>query len=113
MTFNPKIVKELTVQELKTKLDSNQSIELIDVREKNEFDMVNIGGKLIPKGEVLKRYQEIDSKKETIAVLCRSGKRSEDIVLALQKEFGWENLYNVVGGILEWAEKIDPSLPRY
>ncbi len=111
MSFNPDIVKEITVQDLKKMKDSGEQFQLIDVREKNEFDVANLNGLLIPLSEVGKNTDKIQ-KEGTVIVHCRSGKRSTTAILELQKKHGYQNLINLKGGILAWADEIDPSLPR-
>ncbi len=105
-------IKELTVKELKHLLDSNADIQLIDVREPYERDIASIGGENIPLGTVLDNADKIDRHRQVV-VYCRSGKRSGDAVLALEREHGFENLYNLKGGILAYANEIDPSLTTY
>ncbi len=105
-------MKEITVQELKEKLDANAPIQVIDVREPYEYDIVHISGLLIPMGEVMNRIEEIAKDKEVV-VHCRSGKRSAAVIDALERMHGYDNLYNLKGGILAYAAEIDPSLPTY
>jgi rhodanese-related sulfurtransferase len=102
------IIREISVQELNRLMQSNEPFQLIDVRELDEYQAANLGGKLIPIAEVNARQQEIDIELPT-AILCRSGKRSAAAVLHLQ-QLGFENLYNVKGGILAFAAEINPSL---
>jgi adenylyltransferase/sulfurtransferase len=105
-------VRELTVQQLSELIKNNADFDLIDVREPYEYDIVNIHGKLIPKGAINEHVAEIDRKKQVV-VYCRSGKRSADVIRELQEKHGFENLYNLKGGILAWAKEIDQSLPVY
>lgn len=98
-------MKEITVQELKQLKDSNADFQLIDVREEYEFDEANIGGTLIPLGEVLERSGEI-SKDKKVVVHCRSGKRSATAIQALEAQQGFTNLFNLKGGILAYIEEI-------
>lgn len=109
---NDLIMKEVTVQELKQLKDTNADFQLIDVREPHEFDICDIGGQLIPMADVPNHVEEIAKDKQVI-LHCRSGKRSGDILLWLEKNHGFENLYNLKGGILAWAKEIDPSMPVY
>ena len=103
-------VPEITVQELKAKMD-NGGINVLDVREPYEYEIANIGAPLIPLNELPQRYEELD-REQPLAIHCRSGARSANAVKLLQ-ERGFENVYNVEGGILAWSEEIDPSLPQY
>lgn len=98
-------MKEITVQELKKLRDEKADFQLIDVREPHEFDEANLGGELIPMGEVLDRVGEIARDKKVV-VHCRSGKRSATIVNALEHQHGFTNLYNLKGGILAWQDEI-------
>lgn len=105
-------MKEVTVQELKTLMDNKAAFQLIDVRELHEYDTCNLGGELIPMAEVPHRIAEISKDKQVI-MHCRSGKRSGDMINWLEKNHGFENLYNLRGGILAWAKEIDTSMPTY
>ena len=85
---------------------------MIDVREPYEYEIANLGGILIPKGQILKHLDQIDRNKKVV-VHCRSGKRSQDVINLLSKEAGLNNLLNLKGGILAWADKIDPTMAKY
>lgn len=99
----------MTVEELKAKLDKKDSFLLLDVREQHEYDHARIpGSKLIPLGQLPQRVAELD-KKEKIVVHCRSGGRSARAVEFLRGQ-GFDAT-NVAGGILAWAQRIDPSVP--
>jgi sulfur-carrier protein adenylyltransferase/sulfurtransferase len=112
MSQNPEEVKEIDVQELKKWRDTGKDFDLIDVREPNEYDLTHIGGTLIPLGQISNRAGEV-SKERTVVVMCRSGKRSSQAVLELQKNLGYSNLLNLKGGILAWSAEIDSNIPRY
>jgi sulfur-carrier protein adenylyltransferase/sulfurtransferase len=103
-------MREITVQELKQLKDSKADFQLIDVREPHEFDVCQIGGELIPMGEIPDNIHKI-SKDRQVIIHCRSGKRSGQIVQYLEKNHGFTNLYNLKDGILGWAKEIDPSMP--
>jgi len=105
-------MKEITVQELKKLFDEKADFQLIDVREKKEFDFCNIGGELIPLGTVNDNADKI-SQDKMVVVHCRSGKRSGDAIDILEANHGFANLYNLKGGILAYAQQIDPSIPLY
>lgn len=111
-TKNDNPMKDITVQELKELKDSNADFQLIDVREPHEYDICEIGGQLIPMADIPHHVDEI-SRDKKVVVHCRSGKRSGDMVLWLEKNHGFENLYNLKGGILAWAKEIDPTMPTY
>ena len=104
-------MKEISVQELKEKIDKGEDFQLIDVREDFEYQVSNLGGELIPLGGILIETDKIANDKEVI-IMCRSGKRSAAAVMQLEAQ-GFTNLYNLYGGILAWQEDIDPSLDVY
>jgi len=105
-------VKAISVEELKQLMDSDHDFQLIDVREQNEKAFADIGGELIPMQTILSRIDSIDRNKKVI-VYCRSGNRSGRVIAELQRQFGFDNLYNLAGGILAWSDKIDPSIRKY
>src|SRR5512140_676538 len=103
--------KEITVEQLKERLDRGEDIHLVDVREPHEYEIVNLGAKLIPLRKLPERVQELDPSRE-IVVHCKVGERSERAAEFL-RSVGFTNVRNLVGGIRAWAEKIDPGMPRY
>lgn len=103
-------MKEVTVTELKKMRDNKEDFQLIDVREPHEAAVAQIGGELIPMGNVMDSLERI-SREKKVVIHCRSGARSGAIVQALEKQ-GFDNVYNLKGGILAWANEIDPSLPK-
>lgn len=105
-------IKGIDVTTLKLWLDGAEDIQLIDVREPYEYEIVNINGQLIPQNDILDHIDEISSDYKVV-IHCRSGKRSADVISLLQDKYGFTNLYNLEGGILAWAEKIDTTLPKY
>ena len=105
-------MKEITVEELKRKIDNGEDFQLIDVRETFEYEVSNLGGENIPLAGVLIESDKISTDKPVI-VQCRSGKRSAAAIMQLEQQFGYDNLYNLEGGILAWKEKYDPSMPVY
>lgn len=102
---------EIEVEELKTLLDNGNKPVILDVREKNEYDIANLGGRLIPLRELPRHLDELDSSREII-VHCKMGGRSQQAV-ELLKGAGFRKIRNLIGGIDRWAEKIDTSMPRY
>jgi adenylyltransferase/sulfurtransferase len=102
-------MKEKTVQELKRMLENNDDFQLIDVREEYEYAAANINGNLIPMGTINDRIDEI-SKTKTVVMHCKAGKRSETVIRFLESNFGFDNLYNLRGGIMAYAIEIDPTL---
>ena len=102
-------MKEITVQELKQKIDNKEDFQLIDVREEYEYETGNLNGMLIPMGHVFDQFERI-SKEKTVIVHCKSGRRSAVIIAELEKRYGYTNLYNLKGGILAYANEIDSSV---
>ncbi|MBK7964037.1 MAG: rhodanese-like domain-containing protein [Bacteroidetes bacterium] len=102
-------MKEKTVAELKQMMDEGVDFQLIDVREEHEFDMANLNGELIPLGNLIIEAEKI-RKDVPVIVHCRSGSRSAAAINELEKRFGYENLYNLKGGIMAYSREIDPSL---
>ncbi|MBI4945081.1 MAG: rhodanese-like domain-containing protein [Bacteroidetes bacterium] len=105
-------MKEVTPTELKKMLDSKEDFQLIDVREEHEVDIASIGGELIPMGDVMDNIDKISRDKKVI-LYCRSGNRSGAVLQALEAHHGFTNIYNLKGGIIKWAEEIDPSMKKY
>jgi molybdopterin/thiamine biosynthesis adenylyltransferase/rhodanese-related sulfurtransferase len=104
-------VPEITVKELRQKMDEGEPINVLDVREPHEYEVANIGVKLVPLGELPRRLAEFDQN-ENFAIHCKTGGRSAKAVKLLQ-DAGFGNVYNVKGGITAWSEEIDPSVPKY
>jgi molybdopterin/thiamine biosynthesis adenylyltransferase/rhodanese-related sulfurtransferase len=104
-------VPEITVQELKKRLDNGENLSVLDVREPHEYEVANIGARLIPLNELPERLAELD-RNVPLAVHCKTGGRSARAVKLLQ-ETGFQNAFNVEGGITAWSEEIDPSVPKY
>jgi len=103
---------ETDVRELKRKIDAKEDFFLLDVREPTEFQIGRIpGSTLIPLGEVPQRVNEIPRDKE-IVVHCKMGARSATAAAFLRQQ-GYKNVKNLKGGILDWSDKIDPSVPKY
>ena len=102
---------EMQVEELKQKLDAGEDIFVLDVREPHEYQICNIGGYLIPLGDLPKRVNELDSSREIVAH-CRSGVRSGKAV-AFLRQAGFKKVHNLAGGILVWADRVDPKMPKY
>lgn len=105
-------IKEISVTELKELREQNVEHQLIDVRKVEEFEFCNLDGKLIPMHEVPQRFEEIDRNAKVI-VHCHHGGRSKKVIAWLQLNHGFENLYNLAGGIHSWSEEIDPEVPIY
>jgi sulfur-carrier protein adenylyltransferase/sulfurtransferase len=104
-------IPEITARDLKARQDRGDDLFILDVREPHEYQICNLNGKLIPLGELPRRVSELDSSREMV-VHCRSGKRSADAIMFLQKA-GFKKLLNLKGGVLAWADEVDPSMPKY
>jgi rhodanese-related sulfurtransferase len=95
---------DITVQELKERMDKGEAIHLIDVREPYEHEEFNIGGLLCPLGDVMRAIEDMsDHKAEEIVVYCRSGRRS-DTAKQIMQQAGYQNVRNLLGGMLDWQE---------
>jgi adenylyltransferase/sulfurtransferase len=104
-------IPQLSVKEYKRRIDSGEDLFLLDVREPYEYQIAQIGGTLIPQNDVPNRLAEIPRDKE-IVVQCRSGARSQRIAEFL-KQSGYTDVVNLAGGILAWADEIDPKVQKY
>lgn len=104
-------MKSITVQELKSWRDTNHPHQLIDVREDHEIDIVYIDGDKIKMGEIIDNMDRI-KKDVDVVIHCRSGARSGAVVQELERQ-GFDNVYNLTGGILAWVEQIDQTLQPY
>jgi adenylyltransferase/sulfurtransferase len=106
-------MQEITALELKAAFDSGADIQLIDVRQPDEFAFARIdGSRLIPLGEVVARMGEIDPARDTV-VHCKMGGRSAKAIEALQRAGFTGSLKNLVGGITAWSNDVDPRIPKY
>ena len=102
---------EMQVEELKKRLDRGDDLYILDVREPHEYQICNINGHLIPLGDLPNRVSELDTSKEIVAH-CRSGVRSAKAVNFL-RQAGFKKVHNLAGGILAWADRVDPKMPKY
>lgn len=100
-------MKNITVAELKEKMDRGEKVNLVDVREPHEYQESRIGGKLVPLGKIqTMQVEELeDLKDEEVIVYCRSGRRSMMACLVLD-QLGFRDTYNLEGGILAWQEVV-------
>ncbi len=105
-------MKEITVKELADLKSSGADFQLIDVREQHEADIAEIGGELIPMNTVPQNVDKF-SKDKQVVVHCRSGARSGNVIQWLEANHSYDNLYNLKGGILAYADEIDNSLQKY
>lgn len=105
-------MKEVTVQELKEKMDRKDNFQLIDVRESFEYEICNLNGELIPMSSVFDQIDKI-AKDKPVIVHCKSGGRSGVVVMELERRYGMTNLYNLKGGIIAYSQQIDLAMPTY
>jgi rhodanese-related sulfurtransferase len=95
-------MEDITIDELKARIDQGEALHIVDVREEYEFDEFNIGAQLIPLGELSDRLDEIEDLKEVeLIVHCRSGARSGRAKEYLESE-GFSKVRNLIGGMLAW-----------
>ncbi len=102
---------DITVEDLKALRDRGEKFRLVDVREPHEFQICHLDGELIPLAQLPQQLGKFD-KNEHIVVHCRSGGRSAKAVTAM-RQAGFTNAWNVQGGILAWADRVDKSVPKY
>jgi sulfur-carrier protein adenylyltransferase/sulfurtransferase len=106
-------MEEITATELKQRLDRGDDIQIIDVREPDEYERARMPNtKLIPLGQVVGRREEIDESRETV-VHCKGGGRSARAIEALKSAGFGGRLLNLKGGITAWSNEVDPNVPRY
>lgn len=104
-------IPEIQPEDLKRRLDAGEDIFVLDVREPHEYQICSLNGHLIPLGDLPKRMNELDSSREIVAH-CRSGVRSGKAVDFL-RQAGFRKVKNLAGGILAWADRVDPKMPKY
>ncbi|WMJ09794.1 molybdopterin-synthase adenylyltransferase MoeB [Nitrosomonas sp. sh817] len=104
----------ISARELKAIKDQGRSVQLIDVRGIEEWNIVHIdGAKHIPKHRIMSEEVLSSLNKEDFIVLhCKMGMRSRDVLLEMQK-YGFNNVKSLDGGILAWIQEVDQSLPTY
>ena len=104
-------VPQLSAAEVKRRIDAGEDLFILDVREPFEYQIANIGGTLIPLGQIPHRLHEIDRERE-IVVHCKFGGRSQRVAEFLLQS-GYSKVSNLAGGIIAWSDQVDSSLPRY
>ena len=102
-------MKEITVQQLKEKIDQGDDFQLIDIREEFEYEMSNLAGENIPLAGILIEAHKF-LKDKPVIIHCRNGARTTAAIMQLEKQFNLDNLYNLKGGILAWAAEYDPDM---
>ena len=104
---------EITATELKRRLDEGDDIQIIDVREPDEYERARLPGSIhIPLGQVVNRMSEIDATRNTV-VHCKMGGRSAKAIEALKRAGFQGQLTNLKGGITAWSNDVVPSVPKY
>lgn len=106
------VLKEITVNELYEWQTQGRDFQLVDVREPHEYEIVNLGAELIPLATVAAHADRLARDKKVV-IHCKMGGRSAKAIRELQEKFGFDNLYNLKGGILAWVEHIQPELAKY
>lgn len=106
-------VPEISVHDLKERLEDDDELLLLDVRQPDEYEIANLDGELIPLNELPDRLDELAAYRDKpVVVYCRSGRRSAKAV-AYMRGKGFDQAVNLRGGINAWSEEIDPSMPTY
>lgn len=100
------MMQSITVIALQKKIDDGDNFELIDVREPDEHNEFNIGGQLIPLGEIVQQAKKIATDKPVI-IYCHKGIRSQIAIQRLQEKFSFTNLINLIGGTVAWKKQLD------
>lgn len=106
-------MQEISATELKKRMDAGDDIQLIDVRQPDEYAFAKIpGAKLIPLGQIMQRMNEIDENRETV-IHCKMGGRSARAIEALERAGFKGDLANLKGGITAWSDEVDSKVPKY
>jgi len=108
---SPGNIKEITPQQL-TDWQQHEEVQLIDVREPYEYEIVNINAQLIPLSTLTNNIDKINRNKKVV-LHCKSGSRSIQAIQLLEEDFGFANLYNLQGGILQYIDEVAPHLTKY
>lgn len=107
------MIEEISASDAKKAMDADSDIQLIDVRQPDEYAFAKIeGSKLIPLGEVVRRMNELDPEREAI-IHCKMGGRSAKAIEMLQAAGYQGKLKNMKGGITAWSNEVDPKVPKY
>jgi rhodanese-related sulfurtransferase len=106
-------MQEITATELKQRLDAGEDVQIVDVREPDEYAVARIPNSIhIPLAQVLNRMSEIDPARDTV-IHCKMGGRSARAIEALTRSGFEGKLTNLKGGITAWSSEVDPSVPKY
>jgi adenylyltransferase/sulfurtransferase len=104
-------VPEIRVEELKQRLDAGENLFLLDVRDEFEYEISNIGGRLIPLAELSKHLHELDTNLNIVTV-CKMGPRGVKAAQLLH-DAGFSHVWNLTGGIHAWSDRVDRSVRKY
>jgi adenylyltransferase/sulfurtransferase len=104
-------VPEMRAEDLKQRLDAGENLFLLDVRDEFEYETSNIGGHLIPLAELSGRVNELDATQKIVAI-CKMGQRGVKAVQLLQKA-GFNQVWNLTGGIHAWSDRVDHGVRKY
>ncbi len=104
------MMKSITVNGLAALMESNEAFQLVDVREGSEHKVFNIGGTLIPLGDIIKNMEAID-KQLPVIFYCRMGIRSQIAIQRLQEKMPFNNLFNLTGGMEAWKKEFGDGQP--
>jgi sulfur-carrier protein adenylyltransferase/sulfurtransferase len=104
-------IPQITAVELKKRLDNKDNIFVLDVREPHEYQIANLGAKLIPLNDLPARAGELEKDRE-IVIHCKSGGRSQKAAEFLAQN-GFKKVWNLAGGITAWSNDVDPKVPKY
>lgn len=107
---DPVTIPEISVQELQAMRDAKADFLLLDVRDQAEYDVANLGGKLIPLKELPDRVKELNPNQQIIVHCQMGGRASRAVAYLLENNF--KNVSNLRGGIKAWAREIDPTMPQ-
>jgi len=106
-------MQDITATELKALKDAGDDVQLIDVRQPDEYAFARIdGAKLIPLGEIMGRKAKIDESRNTV-VYCKMGGRSTRAIEFLLHSGYSGKIANLTGGITAWSNEVDPTVPKY
>lgn len=106
-------MEEITAAELKRRMDAGEDVQLIDVRQPDEFAFAKIeGAKLIPLGDIMRRMDELDDSRELV-LQCKAGGRSAQAIQFLTRAGYKGKMTNLKGGITAWSNEVDPNIQKY
>ena len=105
-------MNNISPQELKTRLDRGEELQLIDIREIHEREICCLESEHIPMDQIMGNLNRIRRDVDVI-IHCKGGDRASAVVHMLEKKHGFTNVYNLSGGIMAWASLVDPQMATY